>query len=337
MKCLAWLGCACVVLSTAGACSSEDGKKVQRGEDGGAAGEDGNPSVIAGSGASGGEGGTGAAPTIEGGAAGAPPVTQGGQAGSPEGGAGGEPSIALSLETLQGTWTGHVLSSYVCESSTQPIVLTVEGSALTTGGDEVQASGQIEQQEGQAFTFGLDSALDPLQTYRGQFFLHPSGKYALYVVLGSYQGERAGEIALAIVQKSPAAAPETTEADVLGDWQGTGFELGADFGVVEQFPSRGTFISSEGLVINGEDRDGDLAGLVSQLSYEEPDPAFASASVLQGPNELGFMGLISDDKQVLAVALLRDQDEFDSALCDLSDPYANMSLHKFALWTKLAE
>lgn len=332
MKWLAWLGCACVALATAGACSSDDGKKVQQAEDGGAAGEGASPAV-AGSLSVGGEGGNGAAPVVEGGAAGAAPVSQGGQAGSAEGGAGGQPALEISLATLQGAWTGHIHSSYVCESNAQAIELTVEGSTLTRGG----VTGEVEQQAGQAFTFALSQTADPLQTYVGQLFLHRSGKYALYVELGFYQGERAGEIALAILQKAPSTPPETTEEDVLGDWQGTGLELGEGFAVVEQFPSRGIFRATEGVVVDGEDRDGAFSGLVQQEVYEEPEPAFLSWEALQGSNPIGILTLMSDDKQVLAVALLRELDENDGALCDLTDPYADMSVHKFALWTKVDE
>lgn len=347
MKWLAWLGCACVALATAGACGGEDGKKSQQREDGGAAGETTTPSV-AGDQARGGE-----PASPEGGAAGVPAVGQGGEAGSagaePGGaggaggasgvaGAGGAPSAQLSLTDLQGNWYGRVLSSYACESAVRDLALSIEGAAVTSNWYERVATGQVQQEGAQAFTLGLsidspenEENPQPDQQYRAQLFVHPSGQYAVFVARQESSEGVGGSLDIAILQKgeAPGEPSSPVSADFAGDWQGTGLELNDDLSLAEEFPSSGAFVASDGLGLDGTDRDGDFSG-----SSSGPESgAWWASFVPQGDAEFGIITLMSNDLQVLALAMLRRQSVDNSALCDLSEK-SDMSLHKFGLWTK---
>lgn len=331
MKWLAWLGCTCMALVTVGACSGDEGKKTERGEDGGAAGE------VASAPGGGGQEPSGGRPTSSGGEGGVAEIpVDGGAAGAAEAGAGGEGGVAsdgLSLASLQGKWTGHLLGSYECESSVEDVELVIEGSAVTSawGIQNTAGSGEIEQQAGPAFTFGLfvdNGSFE--QNYRAQFFVHPSGTYALAVLRAYYEEGPSNEIVVGILQKAEASDTPPDNDALAGQWNGTGVELDSSFEVVSQFESNATFNPSEGLVMSGEDRDGAFEGIVLGKEAGASTAEFTQ----QGANEIGVILLMSDDSKVLAVAMLRDLSENNGALCNLDDPYSDMSVHKFALWDK---
>jgi hypothetical protein len=333
MKWLAWVGCACVALVTIGACSGDEDKKVERGEDGGAAGD--VSTTPGGGGQAPSAGGEGGVPTIPSGGA---PV-EAGAGGVAEAGAGGEggvPSAELSIESLQGTWSGRLLPSYVCESSVARVQLTIEGTTVTSSWPAVATSptGEVEQQAGRAFTFGLVVVDESLtQDYRAQLFVHPSGQYALVVLQSYFETGVSPTINLALLQKAEPSETDPPPDALLGDWQGTGIELDGAFEVVDQFESSGSFVSTEGMVLSGTDRDGAFGGIV----VDGGNGWSAAPDATQDPNQLGIMTLTSDDEKVLAVAMLRDLSEDNSALCNLDDPYADMSVHKFALWDKVID
>lgn len=353
MKWLAWLGCACVALSVAGACGGGDGKQSQRREDGGAGGE------IASAGAAfdPAHGGQPALP--EGGAGGIPATGQAGEltgvggeltgiGGEPAGvggeaGAGGVANAELSLASLEGNWYGHLLSSYVCESNVQNIALNIEGGAVTStwppSGN--QTTGLIQQAGAQDFTFELlvdypEDGESPSsdQHYRGQLYVHPSAQYAIFVALAYTPEGVAGWLDIAILQKGQAPGEPTGPggADLAGDWQGNGLELNEELGVVQEFPSRGSFIWGDGVLMDGTDRDGGFSGSLT----DQQQGQWLSSYVPQGDTSFGLITLMSDDKRVLALAFLRRQGEDSSALCD-TGLTSDMSLHKFGLWTKATE
>lgn len=343
------LSCACLLTVVAVACSGDDGKKASRGEDAGAGGESVDPNaggssmMAAGAGepsggtSSGGVGGEAGQPVVpsEAGAGG----TGAGGVFVGEGGAAGQGSGALTIQDLQGSWTGHLLGSYVCESGLEEIELTFDGSSVVSSWPSVEdtGTGQVVQQAGQSFTFGIFTDNPNFnQNYLAQLYVDPSGQYAIFIALAQYEGDNgvSGSADIAILQKAAATPLDAVEEDFLGDWSGTGFRLGDDFKITEQFDSSANFDVSDGLVLASfVDADGEIpsAGL-EETNFAEG--AWIAPRMTQTPHTLGGMFLMSDDKRMMAVALLRELDQNDGALCDLTDPFADMSVHKFALWSK---
>ena len=335
----AWLGCSSVALCMALACGDSDGKKVAR-DAGGAAGDQaeagaggkqlpsdgGVPS--AGAGAS--EGGAGGASAIpnEAGAGGAVPS---------DAGAGGGPATAVGLAALQGTWSGHVLGSYVCESDLNDIELTIDGSSVSSTWPSVKdlGTGEIVAQTEQSFTLGLYIDNPNFnQNYTAQLFLDPTGTYALFVALHSVSDGPGNSIDLAVLQKTALETHDSVLDDYYGDWSGPTFALDADFAITRQLDATASFTNESNGDVSGQDDDGAFSGVLEETNFVSS--VWVAPRMSQVPNNLGGMFVLSDDKQAMAVALLRELDANDGALCDLTNPFADMSVHKFGLWTKTA-
>jgi hypothetical protein len=173
----------------------------------------------------------------------------GGVGGAPE-----QPAGGVSLPQLAGTWTGHLLGSYVCETGVNEIELSIEGSSVTSNWPSVEdpGTGEIIKRGAQSFTFGL-------------FIDNPSFN----------------QVPTRTAPLRPPPGGVQDEQVAVGVW--------------------------------------------------------VAANVIQGEQEQRPMYLMSDDAQVIAVAQLTDQDENNGALCTLDDPYADMSVHKFALWQRVVE
>ena len=335
----AWLGCSSVALCLAIACGGSDGKKVARdaGGAGGAAGEEaaagagGKPTPAEGgaptAGTGAGEGGAG--PTLgTAGAAGAAPS---------EAGAGGGTATTMGLEALQGTWSGHVLSSYVCESDFGDIELTIEGSSVSSTWPSVTdlGRGEVTAQTGQSFTLGLYIDNPNFnQNYRAQLFLDPTGTYALFVALHSVTSGPGNSIDLAVLQKTALEPHDSVLDDYYGDWSGPTFALDADFAITRQLDATASFTNESNGDVTGQDDDGTFSGVLEEATFVPT--VWVAPRMSQVPNNLGGMFVLSNDKQAMAVALLRELDANDGALCDLTNPFADMSVHKFGLWTKNA-
>lgn len=220
---------------------------------------------------------------------------------------------------------------------TQPISSPPDNEGIVTSSwpdEQTESTGQVAQQSGRAFTFDLQyETVDFNEDYRAQLFVHPSGKYALVVLQAIPSTDGTREITVGVLQKAAASDTPPTTNDLIGDWQGTGVELNTAFEVVEQFDSTASFTPSEGLVLSGADRDGAYEGIV----IDENDGAASAEFSHQGDNEVGVYTLMSDDRNVVAVAMIRDLSENNGALCNQNDPYADMSVHKFALWDRVID
>jgi hypothetical protein len=343
-----WLAGSGVALCVVVACSGSDGKKVVR-EAGGAGGDeaelgaggsqmsDGGAGSAtagvgpdqAGAGASANEAGAGGAATNEAGAGGAA---------TNEAGAGGGPSLSVDLAALEGTWTGQVLASYVCESGLEEIELTIEGSTVSSTWPSAEdlGTGEIVHQAGQSFTFGLFIDNPNFnQNYRAQLFVDPTATYALLVALAQHSDGPANSIDMALLQKTELMPLEAEAADYLGDWSGPTFALDADLAIARKLDATAAFTSESNGDVTGQDDDGAFSGVLEPTQFASG--VWVVPSMQQGANELGGIFLLSNDKQAMGVALLRELDETNGALCDLSDPFVDMSVHKFGLWTKVPE
>lgn len=334
-----WLACTGVALSVAMACSGSDGKKAVR-DAGGAGGDAAEPgaggSEAPGDGGSGGsttaggpgEAGTGAAPSDAGAGGGV----------SAEAGAGGGPAVAVELAALQGTWTGQVLGSYVCESGLQDIELTIDGSSVSSTWPSVEdlGTGEIVHQAGQSFTLGLFIDNPNFnQNYRAQLFVDATATYALFVALAQHQDGPANSVDVALLQKTPLMPLDAVVSDYFGNWSGPTFALDANLAIARELDATAAFTNESNGDVTGQDDDGTFSGVLEAAQFA------AGAQIVpqmpQGANALGGIFLLSNDRQAMAVALLRELDDVDGALCDLSDPFADMSVHKFGLWLKAPE
>jgi hypothetical protein len=319
------------------ACSGSDGKKAAR-DAGGAGGDEAGP----GSGGSQvpGEGGGSATAGVGPGEAGAGAVANeagAGGAAPSEAGAGGGPSVSVGLEALQGTWTGQLLASYVCESGRQDIELTIEGSSVSSTWPSIEnlGTGEIVHQAGQSFTLGLYIDNPSFnQNYRAQLFVDATATYALFVAL-SYDDDDApgNSVGVALLQKAALAPIEAAIADYYGDWSGPTFALDADLAIARELDATASFTNESNGDVTGQDDDGTFSG--GETNFVSG--IWVAPRMSQAPNALGGMFLLSNDKRAMAVALLRELDETDGALCDLGAPFADMSVHKFGLWLKAPE
>lgn len=345
---MTWKGlltCVCLATVVAVACSSDDGKKASRGEEAGAGGESVDPNaggssmMAAGAGEAAGGTSSAAGARAQAGEPGTPSEAGAGGAFVGDGGAAGQGSGPLTLQDLEGSWTGHLLGTYVCESSLDEIELTIDGASVVSNWPSAEdtGSGQIVQQAGQSFTFGIFTDNPNYnQNYLAQLYVDPTAQYAIFIALAQYEGDNGvGNSAnIAILQKAAATPLDAVAEDFVGDWSGVGFRVGNDFEITDQFASSATFDNSDGLVLSTlVDADGTIPSESLEEAYFA-EGAWIAPRMTQTPNTLGAMFLMSDDKRMMAVALLRELDENDGALCDLTDPFVDMSIHKFALWSK---
>lgn len=312
------------VMAIAVACSSSNSKKTRPTGDAGAAGE--QPS---------GEAGAGTAPS-EGGAAGestAPP-TDAGAAGT----AGGAPS-SLTLADLAGDWSGTLQSTYVCESSPQPLSVVIEDASVTTSPwpNGVGSTGTIEQKEGGSFELTFEVAATeflPAGTSHAQLFVEPTAHYALLVTqeLDSNNGYSYGNVAL--LERDALSDVEFTDTDLVGKWAGVGVRLDTDFAATESFDSVATFTfdSEQTLTVEGEDVVGAYSG--PNVRYESAG-LWSNNQLTQADSVHGGIFLMSSDKRVIATALLKDlvPEDGNGPLCDLR-VFTDLAPHQFALWTK---
>lgn len=272
-------------------------------------------------------------------------ANEAGAAGTPEAGAAGSAGAdngELTLATLAGDWSGTIQNTYVCESTPSKLAFAIEGSTVTLDSSPygLDASGTIEQRAGSAFALTLAipaTEFSPGGTVRGQLFVDASANYALLVLqeLDEVTDDRAyGSVAL--LQRGGGAASTFAASDLVGTWAGTGVHLDAQLGVVDTFTSSGTFNENDGLLFTGLDGDGQIGGEVFQSNDTEGAlvGVWAGGNLIQSDLPYGGVFLMSDDKQVLAAALLKGVSENNGPLCDLYT-FQDMSVHRFGIWTKL--
>lgn len=328
------------VTAIALACSGTDSKSPLPSAEAGAAGDSGDFAGSGGSSAStGGASGEGGksdagATSTEGGAFGA--------AGAGDAGAGGDSASPLSLSDLAGDWSGTLINTYVCESNPERIDVAIEGSTVTTGPwpSQVGTTGTIAQQAGGSFALTLPVAATQYtaaSTLYGQLYVDPSAQYALFVTQEVDQGNDYTYGNIAILQRDGAPSTDFSDADLVGHWAGVGVHLDQELATTDTFDSQGSFYfdsENQDLIhFGGVDVDGEFS---ADGVGDGGEFSAWTSEVTQNDESYGGIFLLSDDKRVLATALLKRVDKYNGALCDLRI-FADMSVHRFALWNRSAK
>jgi len=323
------------VTAIALACSSSSSKGTLPSGEAGAAGDSGEEAAGSGGSSAGTPGASGEGGASEAGA----PSSEGGAAGAGDAaGAGGESASPLTLADLAGDWSGTLINTYVCETNPERLDVAIEGSTVTTSPwpQSVGSTGSIAQQAGGSFTLTLPVAATqytPATTLHGQLYVEPSAHYALFVTQEIDQGNDYMYGNIAILQRDGAPATDFSDDDLTGYWSGLGLHLDQQLAATDAFASSGSFYfdaEQQDLIhFGGVDADGEFG---ADGVGNEGEFTVWTSDVTQNDEPYGGIFLLSDDKRVLATALLKRIDKYNGALCDLRI-FTDMSVHKFALWS----
>ena len=229
--------------------------------------------------------------------------------------------------TIEGTWAGVISDTYFCEGGSYTIELDIEGSTITvTGGTVTEGAfplmgagttGTLTHQSGEAYTLTLEIE----ETAEGQLYVDPQIGYGLLFV-HTYPSDE-GAFVLGAMQKGALEELTFQDSDLVGDWEGVAVRVDAGLAVTSTTTSSATMYESAGVILDGTDGDGDFSGLITLDPF---DPVFVGSVDWPPSTSYEAIGTLSFDKQVLAIAFLTSDCEYNLDLV-LPD-------QKFALWVK---
>ena len=226
--------------------------------------------------------------------------------------------------------------TYYCESIVETVELSIAGETITiTGGTILDDFFFVEPVSGSVLpnptSGGYDVLLATDPELTGRLFMDEDANYATFVLEDESFGN-GGRVG--VLQKAVPAAVTYTEADLVGDWSGSGVRMGTDFAVIDTFDVEASITNPDGLQISGSNDIGPFGTDIPGITAGEPGVFETSSNRLHWPappaastRNRTALYFLSQDKSAMAVGMLTGLCEY-TLFDDLPDQSFSLLLRQ---------
>ena len=245
------------------------------------------------------------------------------------------PGPAIEGMSIEGTWSGAVAGSYLCEMDAASIELTFEEDTVAvTGGSVTEgaypsiapgSSGSYEQSDDGRFVFSVDDGGE----LKGSIVVDPEAGHAVLILDGNppSDGNQGGYIG--VLQLGSLQSVSTTESDIVGTWSGTGVAVNGAYDLIETVNTEMTISEPEGLALAGNYGSSSISITAGDLEvYNSETGIFKTRGndVTLGVSTYPSVFALSYDEQWLAAGFFTEG-------CS-TDLFAQLQDQKFALYER---
>lgn len=246
---------------------------------------------------------------------------------------------AVTGQSIEGTWSGVVAGTYLCEMDADTIELSLGEDTVTVSGGTVtegmypsispDSSGSIEAIGDGEFVLSIDDGGE----LQGRIIVDPEAGHAVLILDRdpATAGSQGGYIG--VLQLEALTAMNATSSDLVGTWSGTGVSVNNSYELLESVSTEITITEPDGLALTGTYGSSSISAGAGDLSvlYDNPATGLYRATatpgiVFDGTTAYGAAFAMSYDEQWLAAGFLSDD-------CD-TDLFAQLQNQKIALYER---